>query len=224
MTEQESGNRDFPLWLIGDSNPSSWQSEPALPLDPRRRTRHSIWTPILDVIQDRVYRSAGLRLDTTAVYVRNALQDKASKPLQMNREWGPAVDEAVLNLRKLIDQHRPVMLFCFGAFAFEFARRAVGERETHNWGYWGARRLGAEFRERVTNFEPGGVNTFPLLHRVISGSKYMESHEHFCGQKGADYYELVGSALAETMLQYRLPLPIWIDLEGLRQSANAGVA
>jgi hypothetical protein len=38
----------------------------------------------------------------------------------------------------------------------------------------------------------------------------MESHEYFCGQPGVNYFDVVGHALADTMLQYRNQLPVWI--------------
>jgi hypothetical protein len=41
------GDPDFPIWLLGDSNPKGWQSVLETPLDPRHPARHNIWTPVL---------------------------------------------------------------------------------------------------------------------------------------------------------------------------------
>jgi hypothetical protein len=80
------------------------------------------------------------------------------------------------------------MLLCFGTFAFEFARRALGEQDKCNYGYWGTRRLGGKFRRRLGKFSPDRTNGLPLLHRSISGDKFIKSHECFCSQPGANYF------------------------------------
>lgn len=208
--DAEVGNRDFPLWLIGDSNPPQWESRLLTPLDPRHPVRHNIWTPILDVIQDRVYRKSRLRVDTSTLYIRNAVVDPATKPTPAGRQWGASAQSALSGLGKLIQTHKPALLFCFGAFVFEFVRRAGGEGEQHNYGHWSAISLGDEFRRRIKVFDPARTNFIPLLHRVVSGGKFIESQEHFCGQKGANYFEVVGGTLAATLLQHRDQLPIWI--------------
>lgn len=49
-------NKAFNIWLLGDSNPKNWDSILETPLDPRHPARHSIWTPVIDVIQDQAFR------------------------------------------------------------------------------------------------------------------------------------------------------------------------
>lgn len=211
MMGMEVGLADFPLWLIGDSNPKRWEKRLTGPLDPRHPARHNIWTSVLDVMQDRIYRASRMRIDTSRVYVRNALADAASKPGPSETQWGTSVLQAVADLRRLIHAHWPMAIFCFGSFAFEFVRRAVGEKEPHSTDFWSAQRLGDEFRERIRNFEPGNLNPVPLLHVSIARGKFIEAHEYFCGRAGANYFDVVGSTLANTMLQYRNQLPIWIE-------------
>src|SRR4030065_460436 len=75
IMELEAGNRDFPLWLIADSNPAKWEARLSTPLDPRHPTRHNIWTPVLDEMQDGIYRASRQRIDTSGIYVRNALAE-----------------------------------------------------------------------------------------------------------------------------------------------------
>jgi hypothetical protein len=210
IKQGEVGRRDFPLWLIGDANPSPGKTTPLTPTDARHRVWHIMWTPVLNVIEDRVYRSSRARVDAQAIHIRNALIDLALKPEPSLTHWSPVVEDALLGLRRLIAAHRPTLLITFGAFAFEFVRRAIGERDLHPHGYWAARRLGEEFRKRIREFEPGSANVIPLLHRRISTSKYMESHEYFCGQPGVNYFDVVGQALADMMLQYRNQFPVWI--------------
>jgi hypothetical protein len=211
MMPVDVGRRDFPLWLIGDANPSPGKTTPLTPTDARHRVWHLMWTPVLNVIDDRVYLSTRSRVDSHGIHVRNALSDLALKPEPSQTHWSPVVEDALLGLRKLISAHRPTLLISFGAFAFEFVRRAIGERDLHPHGFWAAKRLGDQFRQRIANFEPGAANVIPLLHRRLSTSKYMESHEYFCGQVGVNYFEVVGEALADTMLRYRDQLPVWIE-------------
>jgi hypothetical protein len=211
MMELEVGNRDFPLWLIGDSNPAQWESRLLTPLDPRHPVRHNIWTSVLDVIQNRVYQDARLRIDSSQLYIRNALADATQRPRSSEKDWGNSVQNAISQLQKLIVDHHPVALFCFGAFAFEFVRRAMGETEQRKYIQWTARKLGEEFRARMAAFDLARPNAIPLLHRSIAGGKFIEAHEYFCGEKGANYFERVGTALSQALLQHRKQLPIWIQ-------------
>jgi hypothetical protein len=210
MMEREVGDRNYPLWLIGDSNPTRWQSSLKTPLDPRHPIRHNIWTALLDVIQDKVYRASRMRVDTSTIYIRNAVDDPTKKPTQSSPQWSILAEREISSLESLIKTYKPIMLFCFGAFTYEFVRRANGEHEQQKYGYWGAKRLGDEFRRRLGNFDPNKTNIIPLLHRSISGGKFIESHEYFCGEKSSNYYEVVGEKIAEKMLQHRDQLHIWI--------------
>jgi hypothetical protein len=211
MMQVEVGNRDLRLWLIGDSNPAQWETRLLTPLDPRHPTRHNIWTPVLDEMQDGIYRASRQRIDTSGIYVRNALAEAGRKPAPTETQWSAFVEDAVDVLRKLIETHRPMVLFCFGAFAFEFVRRTLGEKPLHNYSYWSAKKLGTEFRKRITEFEPGTANAVPMLHAVIARGRFIEAHEQFCEAKGANYFEVVGAALGGTMLRFGKQLPIWID-------------
>jgi|GEM_PF-5023839 hypothetical protein len=58
--KKESGDPQFPIWLLGGSEPDRWKSVLNAPLEPRHPVRHNIWTPLLDVIQDSVYRAVSI--------------------------------------------------------------------------------------------------------------------------------------------------------------------
>ncbi len=210
MMQVEVGNRDFPLWLIGDSNPAQWQDRLSTPLDPRHPVRHNIWTSLLDVMQEGVYREARLRIDSSRLYIRNALADPGKKPSPSEREWGKPVQGEISQLQQLIEGHHPVALLCFGAFSFEFVRRALGEAEQRKYGRWTAKKLGEEFRARMAAFDVTRPNAIPLLHRSIAGGKFIEAHEYFCGEKGANYFQRVGTTLSHVLLENRKHLAIWI--------------
>lgn len=208
--DRQVGDPAFPLWLLGDSNPPQWEASLQTPLDPRHPVRHNIWTSVLDVIQDRVYRQTRDRLDTTSIYIRNAVADPGIKPKGSALEWPPAATAEVEALGTLLERHRPVLLLSFGAFSFEFARRALRQEPVRNYGHWGARTLGQEFRCRIAVFDPRSVNALPLLHITIARGKFRESHDYFCGLPGGNYFEHVGLAIADTLVKYRDQLPIWV--------------
>ncbi len=209
--ERQVGDPEFPIWLLGDSNPPQWEASLQTPLDPRHPVRHNIWTPVLDVIQDRVYRQTRGRLDTSSIYIRNAVADLAIKPKGSSAEWPQAATAEVRALGTLLERHRPALLLCFGAFSFEFARRALRQLPARNYAHWGARSLGQEFRRRIDAFGSGAVNALPLLHRTIAGGKFRESHDYFCDLPGANYFEHVGLAIADTLIKYKDQLPIWLQ-------------
>ncbi len=208
---REIGLPLFPLWLLGNSNPKNWAEVLVTPLDPRHPARHSIWTPVLDIIQDRVYRQARLRVDTRCLFVRNAIGDPVNKPKGNEPEWSKPVQAEIQSYTTLLFKSKPIFVFCFGAFAYEFARRAMGEVPIHTYHDWGAEQLGLDFCQRIAGFNPERTNIFPLLHASIARGKFIESHEYFCGhKKGANYFDFVGVQIADLMLSHRDHLKIWI--------------
>jgi hypothetical protein len=209
--QREIGDPRFPLWLLGDSNPLQWQAVLQAPLDPRHPIRHNIWTAVLDEIQERVYQVGQLRLETARLYIRNAVEDSRWKPTSNQSGWGDDVNQEITAFGDMLHTYRPLLVFSFGAFAYEFARRATGTESNRASGYWGARRLGQEFRRRMTEFDPAGVNVAPLLHRSISGGKFIQSHEYFCDRIGANYFAVVGKRVATTLLEHCRDAPVWLS-------------
>jgi len=213
MMKRDVGDPAFPIWLLGDSNPPQWEGVLTTPLDPRHPARHSIWTPVLDQIQDRVYRLCGDRMDTSSLYIRNAVASATDKPAGKTKEWVLASREAAA-FRELLDEHRPVLLISFGAFSFEFARRVLAEEPQRPYAHWGARGLGEQFRERVCSFDLSRTNLLPLLHVSIARGKFIQSHEYFCGRENANYFCYVGDTIGEILVRHRHALPVWIARAG----------
>lgn len=208
---KEAGDRNFEIWLLGDSNPEKWQDVLDTPLDPRHPARHSIWTPVLEVIQDRVFRECGDRVDTSLIYIRNAIEDPANKPHSSSIEWNTNVEKEMRELQKIVREYRPKILLCFGAFSFEFTRRALTpQAPKRNWGHWGSEELGCEFRQRISQFDLNTTNVLPLLHVSIA-RKFITSHDYFCNQKGANYFEFVGNHIAQKLVEHHGELRIWIE-------------
>ena len=86
-------------------------------------------------------------------------------PLTVALEWDSKLLEETVEFGKLLRTHAPAFLFTFGAFAFEFARRSLEREPGRRFSYWTTLNLGAEFRQKVEEFDPGAVNVFPLLAR-----------------------------------------------------------
>ena len=108
--KKEVGNKDFAIWLLGDSNPAKWEKVLETPLDPRHPTRHNIWTPVLDVIQDKVFRTSKSRIDASSIYIRNAVESPNDKPLKNDSKWHtkPKLSEHIEELEGLLYQHKPI--------------------------------------------------------------------------------------------------------------------
>ena len=66
IMKRELGKRTYPIWLI--INPKY----PAV--------RHDIWRPVLDEIQDRVFREFQTRIETSNIYIRSAVNDGGIVP------------------------------------------------------------------------------------------------------------------------------------------------
>jgi len=209
--ESEIGKKEFPIWLLGDSNPKNWQDVLLSPLDSRHPARHNIWTSVLDVIQDKVFRACRRRVDTSSLYIRNAIENPRDKPLGNKVNWSEGLGQSIEVFHQHLYQYRPALLFCFGAFSFEFARRALGQERNHPFRYWGARSLGIEFRKTVATFNPSRINVFPLLHTSISRGRFIESHNYFTEKEGGNYFEYVGNHIADKLLTYYGQLKIWIE-------------
>jgi len=209
--KKEVGSKNSEIWLLGDSNPKNWQTVLETPFDPRHPARHSIWTPVLEVIQDRVFRVCRWRVDTSQIYVRNAIEDPSNKPPSRSIEWGMKVQNEVQEFQKIVREHCPKIIFSFGAFSFEFARRVLSEEPRRGYGYWGARRLGEQFRQRIEQFNLDTTNLLPLLHVSIARGRFIQSHEYFCGREGANYFEFVGKRVAQKLIEYRDELRVWIE-------------
>jgi hypothetical protein len=209
--QKEVGDRNSEVWLLGDSNPKNWQNVLKTPFDPRHPARHNIWTPVLEVIQDIMFKENRNRVDTSKIYIRNAIEAPAEKPRPNSVGWGTTAEGELQEFQELVQGHQPKIIFSFGAFSFEFARRALGEEPRRSHTYWGARRLGNEFRQRVDQFDLNVTNLFPLLHVSIARGRYIQSHNYFSAQEDGNYFEFVGNRIASKLMEHGKKLDIWIE-------------
>jgi hypothetical protein len=54
------------------------------------------------------------------------------------------------------------------------------------------------------------IGKLPLLHRSIAGGKFLQSHDYFCRNSGANYFDYVGEKVAEVIIKNKDNLKIWI--------------
>ena len=205
---RESGSKDFPIWLIGDSSPVNWEAVLDDPLDSRHPARHNIWTPVLEGIQSRLYASGRKRLRTDDLYVRNAIHNPSKKPNRHKAKWPAVVEEEAGELSSLFDSHAPKLVFSFGAFAFEFSRRGCGESQRRAFRHWTTEQLGREFRIRMREFAPQNVNLVPLLHVSIARGQFLRSHKDFTQMEAGNYFDYVGQQVADCLLENQTEFPI----------------
>ena len=208
---RESGDKESRLWLIGDSSPARWSEHLDEPLDSRHPARHNIWTPVLEGIQKQLFLPDRRRLDDARLYVRNAVHNPEDKPPYNDTAWEKELVEKTASFGKLLELHRPPLVFTFGAFAFEFSRRACGKEPKRSSSHWTTKRLGEEFRGIVKTFEPQCVNVFPLLHASIARGQFLKAHADFTGEGGQNYFDAVAGAIAALLLEHRGALDVWVE-------------
>jgi len=222
MMTKQTGDPAFPLWLLGDSDPDRWRKHLAYPFDSRHPIRHNVWTSVIDVVQDKVYRALMRRVDARRLFVRNAVQNpvaKPSAPFNALSIWPAEAQTSLDDYRKLLAEHRPKIIIPFGWFAFAFALRAVGEPcdgPSCNGSQSG--HLGNEFRKRAAGFEIEKANVLPLLHRSIAGGNFLSGHNEFCGKPGGNYLEEAGQVIADILIRYRTDIRCWIDMPASLQA------
>lgn len=192
--------------FLGIGAPEAWADRLDTPLDPKYPARHSIWTPVADVMQERLYQKGMLRLDTSRLYIRNAASESFKLPMTEEQIRLP-----VEALRKLLDKYKPSLVLTFGVSVFMIALFAADESPLKLFKT--TKLLGEKFRNRIEKYNENGVNIIPLLHVSISREKFLEAHRDFVGAYGntpLNYFDYVGVELADLLLARLLDRPIWI--------------
>ncbi|MGB7984979.1 MAG: hypothetical protein WCF54_07460 [Terracidiphilus sp.] len=193
------GDLNSPIWLLGDS-PSTTKHieelEPKIePLDRRHPTRHTIWTPILDVFQRHLYKRCGRRLDDSKLYIQNAIIEFKDENKTKR------IKDGVENVNKLLEYTpKPFLVLCFGQFTFECARRANNENP-QSQKHWSIPELSQEFSQRISKVQldsMGSVTLLPLLHQSAALQFWK------CNGNpriwGGNYFEYVGEKIADVLI------------------------
>ncbi|KJR47243.1 Uracil phosphoribosyltransferase [Desulfosporosinus sp. I2] len=189
--KRESGEKTYPIWLL--VNPK----HPAV--------RHNIWSPVLAEIQDRVFKEMHMRIDSTNIYVRNAVEDSDIVPKTLNW-WGPEVASEIESFREIAFQYKPKILITFGAFTYEFMRRVYEIKPEKGPKSWGTTKLGNEFGRSIQNFDINKTNCIPLLRRVIESGKFIVDPDSL----GENYFQYVGTKIADKIIENKDRFNIWV--------------
>lgn len=184
-SKNETGEKSFPIWLLfNPKHPSA---------------RHNIWTPILDNIQDKVYRTIETRIDTTNLYICNAIDDCGKVPNTLNW-WAAEVAKEIELFRESLLKYKPKILISFGAFPFEFVRRVFKLKPEKGPKYWSNTNLKQEFDRAIENFDINYTNRIPLLRQMSSSN----------GIEMSNYFHMIGTNVAEKIIEHKNELDIWI--------------
>ena len=205
--KNSTGDPRFPIWLIGDSPPEAWADKLDTPLDPRHPARHNIWTSVAEPMQDRLYRQRKLRLDTSRLYIRNAMSQPLATPI-INEQTRKSQEA----LKELLDKYKPRILLTFGVSAFNITLWASGEIPSVFAN--SAKLLGEQFRSRIEKFHDDKVNIIPLLHASIARHWFLSAHRDYVGVYGPappNYFDYVGTKLADLLLAKFSDKSIWIE-------------
>lgn len=194
--KRELGSRSYPIWLI--INPKY----PAV--------RHDIWRPILDEIQDRVFRELQTRIDASNIFIRSVVGDVGIVPNTLNW-WGREVAEEIEFYRGIVHEHKPKMLISFGAFPFEFVRRVYEIKPEKGPKAWSTTILKDEFERSMENFDINQTNRIPLLRRVVATDKFIGTRNFLSPTDSETYFQHVGNKIAEKIIENRDQLDIWIN-------------
>lgn len=196
LVDRDLGDPNYPIWLL--INPKY----PAVVSD--------IWRHVLDEIQDKVYREIHARIDTSNIYIRSVVSDCGIVPNTLNW-WGNEVATEIKLLREIVTEYNPKMLISFGAFPYEFVRRAFEIKPEKGPKYWGTSIIQDEFERSLKNFDVIQNNMIPLLRRVITSDKLIESYDYFSGSDSQQqYFKDVGTKIAERIIQNKDSLAIWM--------------
>ncbi|XUX00065.1 MAG: hypothetical protein TUN42_09240 [Dehalogenimonas sp.] len=203
--KESIGDPTFPIWLIGDSPPDRTADRLESPLDPRHPARHNIWTPVVDTLQDRLFREKKLRLDTSRLYIRNAFSQPAANVAPLSKEI----------LKDLIVKYHPTLVITFGTDAFKMVGLACDDPDRMPFSVIKNETeiLGEQFRRRIKKFRENDVNILPLLHISIA-LNFLDSPHYFIGVSGTEfpnYFDYVGNAIADLLMKKLLNKRIWID-------------
>ena len=190
----------FPIWLVGDSYPSGFVSKLNHPLDPRHPTRHTIWTPIWDAIQETVYP---LRVDGQHLFICNAAEKQVTGEPNKNFD-DDVVKMRIVKFSDYLVRYKPAMVLCFGAWAYEFVLRASASKATERSDrYWTVERLAKAFRESCERFQPNSISIFPLLHQSVALKWEHTNNKFVLNDSGNDYFKYTGSELGKLLTTHK---------------------
>jgi len=195
IMKKESGDRSFPIWLLVNPNNLS--------------VCHDIWVPILDEIQDKIYRKFHTRIDPENIFIKNAVSDIGIVPKTSNC-WAAEVAKEIVMLRESVLVHQPKILITFGALTYEFVKRVLETRSEEGPKYWSTTNIEDEFERSIASFDINQTNKIPipLLRRVIKSGKQVEDRNYSSWEESENYLRYVGTKIADRIIENKDSLKI----------------
>ena len=195
IMEKESGDRSYPIWLL--VNPNN--------LD----VCHDLWAPILDEIQDKIYRKFHTRIDPENIFIKNTVSDIGIVPKTSN-SWAAEVAKEIVMLRESVLEHQPKILITFGALTYEFVKRVLETRSEEGPKYWSTTNLGDEFERSMADFDINQTNRIPipLLRRVMKKGKSVEDRNYSSWEESEKYLRYVGAKIADRIIENKESIKI----------------
>lgn len=192
--KMESGDRSFPIWLL---------------VNPRYPSvRPDIWIPILEVIQDKVYRKLHKIIDIENFFIKYIVSDIGI--VSDNSKWySTEIAKDIVALKESILEYHPKILITFGAMTNELVRRICDIKSKKGPMYWSTANLGYEFEQSIANFDITRTNRIPLPLRVTTRGKSMEDYNSYW-EDCENYYLDIGSKIAARIIENKDSLKIWI--------------
>lgn len=194
--EIESGDKSNPIWLLINPKYSYVQFD--------------IWTPILEEIQDRVFRKLHARIASNSIYIKSTVSDIGIVP-NISNHWAAGVAEAdeIIKLKNSILEHRPKILITFGIHTCEYVRRIFEVRTDKAQKYWSTINLEDEFERAIANFDINQVNRIPLPRRIKSSKSIEDCFSIW--QDSANYFRDIGTKIADKIIENKDRFNIWIE-------------
>ena len=113
--------------------------------------------------------------------------------------------------REIAQEYKPKMLISFGAFPFEFLRRAYEINPQKGPKAWGTSILRDEFNKSMDNFDINSTNRIPILRRVVTSENQRGNLNFVSRTERETYFQHVGTKIAEKIIENKDTLDIWID-------------
>ena len=116
------------------------------------------------------------------------------------------------NSKQILNKYKPSIVLTFGVSAFMLSLLATGESPQKLFKT--TKLLGEQFRSRIDKYSDHKVNIIPLLHVSIARGRFLEAHRDFVGASGQappNYFDYVGTKLADLLLAKLPDKPIWIE-------------
>ncbi|AFM40707.1 hypothetical protein Desaci_1718 [Desulfosporosinus acidiphilus SJ4] len=191
----ESGDKSSHIWLLVNPKYPS--------------VNNDIWIPILEVIQDKVYRTLKNRINTRNIYIKNTISDIGL--VSNGSLLGSAeIAEDIGSLRESIFEYRPKMIVTFGNLTYELVNRICEIRSEEGPKYWNSSNLEYEFVQSIANFDINKINRIPLPRQITAKSTSMEKYDSYWEERD-NYFRDVGTMIADRIIENKDHLNIWID-------------